>query len=141
MIVLDTNVVSGIMQAAPDRALVRWLDSRRLSDLWVTSITMMEVTLGVELLAHGRRRRQIAEAFRSLLDETLGGRVLPFERNAAEKSAEFTAQRRRDGRPIEFRDAEIAGIVAARDATLATRNVRDFANLSIAIQDPWRTAG
>ena len=29
-------------------------------------------------------------------------------------------------------------IVASRHATLATRNIRDFANLGIDLIDPWR---
>ena len=31
----------------------------------------------------------------------------------------------------------LAGIVASRGATLATRNVRDFDDLGIALVDPW----
>ena len=44
---------------------------------------------------------------------------------------------RRSYRLIEIRDAQIAGIVAARRATLATRNTRQFADLGIALVDPW----
>lgn len=40
------------------------------------------------------------------------------------------------GRPVEFRDTRIAGILLARQATLATRNVRHFQELSIAVIDP-----
>jgi len=38
---------------------------------------------------------------------------------------------------MEFRDAEIAGIVASRRATLATRNIRHFENLGIELVNPW----
>ena len=41
------------------------------------------------------------------------------------------------GKPVDFRDVEIAGIVAARRATLATRNVRHFQDLRIELVDPW----
>lgn len=34
-------------------------------------------------------------------------------------------------------DTQIAGIVAARNAVLATRNVRYFDDLDIGLVDPW----
>jgi predicted nucleic acid-binding protein len=38
---------------------------------------------------------------------------------------------------VDFRDLEIAGVVAARRATLATRNTRHFQGLGIPLVDPW----
>jgi predicted nucleic acid-binding protein len=49
----------------------------------------------------------------------------------------LTAQRRRTGRNVEIRDTQIAGIVVARGATLATRNVRDFDDIDARIINPW----
>lgn len=71
------------------------------------------------------------------MEEDFEGRILPFEQTAAYSAASIAARRRRDGRPIEIRDAQIAGIAAARRATLATRNTRHFADLGIALIDPW----
>ena len=73
----------------------------------------------------------------SLLEDDLEGRVLPFEQSAAQEAASIAARRRQMGRPIEIRDAQIAGIVAARRGTLATRNTRHFNDLGIALVDPW----
>jgi predicted nucleic acid-binding protein len=73
------------------------------------------------------------------LEEDFEGRILPFEQTAARAAAVVAARRRHDGRPIELRDAQIAGIAAARRATLATRNTRHFADLGIALIDPWAT--
>ena len=42
-----------------------------------------------------------------------------------------------NGQPVEFRDTQIAGIVLARQAALATGNVRHFRDLSIKVIDPW----
>ena len=35
-------------------------------------------------------------------------------------------------------DAQIAAICRCRDATLATRNVKDFAYTGVSVLDPWR---
>jgi predicted nucleic acid-binding protein len=55
-------------------------------------------------------------------------------------AAVLAARRRHNGRPIEIRDAQIAGIALAARATLATRNIRHFADLGIALVDPWPRA-
>lgn len=136
--VLDTNVVSSLMRPVPEESVLRWSNQEPLSSLWITSITVMEVRFGIELLSRGHRQTQIERAFANLLERTLQGRILAFDRDAAERAAEFAAARRKAGGPIEFRDAEIAGIVAAHTATLATRNVADFEGLAIRLVNPWQ---
>lgn len=137
MIILDTNVVSALMRQDADPVVVRWLDNQPVESLWVTAVTVFEVHFGLELLTHGRRRRQLEAAFVRALEDDFEGRILPFEQNAAREAAFVAARRRQGGRSIEIRDAQIAGIASARRATLATRNTRHFADLGIALVDPW----
>ncbi len=137
MIVLDTNVISALMQRHPGGIAVSWLDRQPPESVWTTAVTVFEVCFGLELLAPGRRRRRLEEAFARALDEDFEGRVLAFDRPAAREAGAIAANNRRAGRPVEFRDAQIAGIVATRRATLATRNTRHFDNLGIAIVNPW----
>jgi len=68
----------------------------------------------------------------------LGGRVLSFDRGAAEAAAMLAARQRQIGRTTEIRDVQIAGIAAARKATLATRDTRHFEHIGIALVDPWQ---
>ncbi len=137
MIVFDTDVLSALMQRAADPAVVAWLDSQPPESVWTTAVTVFEIRFGLELLAPGRRRRQLEEAFSRALDEDFQGRILPFDRDAAHEAASRAAERRAVGKPVDFRDIEIAGIVSARRATLATRNVRHFQDLRIDLVDPW----
>jgi predicted nucleic acid-binding protein len=53
------------------------------------------------------------------------------------ESAKLAGIRRRTGRPGELRDTMIAGIAIARRATLATRNIRHFDDLSVPVVNPW----
>jgi predicted nucleic acid-binding protein len=137
MIILDTNVISALMRQETDPIVVRWLDNQPVESLWITAVTVFEVYFGLELLAHGRRRKQLEGAFARALEEDFEGRILPFEQNAAREAAFVAARRRRGGRSLEIRDAQIAGIASARRATLATRNTRHVADLGIALVDPW----
>ena len=62
MIILDTNVLSALMQVAPDAAVVDWLDLQPAESIWITSITLFEAHLGIALLARGKRQPALAVA-------------------------------------------------------------------------------
>ena len=141
MIVLDTNVLSALMRAEPDRPVVRWLDRLAAESIWTTSITVFEVRFGLEVLPAGERKDALQHAFDQVIDEDLRGRVLDFDARAASVAGEIAAKLRALGRPVDMRDAQIAGIIAARRATLATRNVRHFVDAGIPVIDPWNSAG
>ena len=137
MIILDTNVLSALMRTTPDPQVVAWLDRQAPESLWITSITVFEARFGLALLASGRRRRALERAFALLVEEDLENRVLDFDVAAATAAAGLAAARQQAGRPVEMRDTQIGGIAIARRATLATRNVRHFADLAVPVVDPW----
>ena len=58
---------------------------------------------------------------------------------AAQAAGRIAAERRSAGRTVEIRDVQIAGIVDARKATLATRNTRHFEGCGLMLVDPWLT--
>jgi toxin FitB len=138
MIILDTNVLSALMQAVPDAALVDWLDRQAAESIWITSITLFEAHLGIALLARGKRQRALAAAFDQLLTEDLDHRVLDFDASAAVEAAGLAATRQKAGHPVDLRDTQIAGIALARRASIATRNVRHFEDLRVPIVNPWK---
>ncbi len=137
MIVLDTNVVSALMRDEPDPAVVEWLDSLPPESIWTNSVTVFEIRLGLEILAAGKRRRQLEEAFAKALEKDFEGRVLPFDQSAAQAAGRIAAERRRAGRTLEIRDVQIAGIASVRKATLATRNTRHFEGCGLVLANPW----
>jgi predicted nucleic acid-binding protein len=138
VILLDTNVLSALMRHEADPLVVAWLDRQPPQSIWTTAITVFEIRFGLEILAHGRRRRQLEEAFARALEEDFEGRVLPFDQPAALIAGAIAAEQRRQGRPVEIRDVQIAGIAAARKAALATRNIRHFEGIGITLVDPWK---
>jgi predicted nucleic acid-binding protein len=137
LIILDTNVLSELMQNVPDPSVVEWLDRQPAESVWITSITLFEARLGLALLPSGRRRQALELAFEKLLAEDLEERVLDFDSSAAGAAAALAAERQRTGRTVDMRDTQIAGIVIARRAPLATRNVKHFADLTAEVVNPW----
>jgi len=137
MILLDTNVLSALMQHTPDPAVVRWLDEQPARSIWTTSITVFEIRTGIELLERGRRRKRLEEVFSQLLTEDLEARVQPFDQLAALAAGTIAAARQRAGQTVEIRDAQIAGIATSRRAKLATRNTRRFEGAGVGLINPW----
>jgi len=126
------------MQKAPEPLVVDWLDQQPAESVWITTVTLFEARLGLALLPAGRRRKALEAAFDQLLLEDLEGRVLDFDRPSAEAAAALAAQRQRKGRAVDIRDTQIAGIVIARRAKLATRNIKHFSDLSVEVVNPWQ---
>ena len=140
MIILDTNVVSALMQQQPDLQLVGWLDSQPSESIWISSITLFEGRYGLALLPDGRRKTLLQESFEELIVQDLQSRIAHFDVTAANQAAELAAQRKARGRPVDMRDTFIAGIALARRATLATRNVKHFDDLTTPVVNPWALA-
>jgi predicted nucleic acid-binding protein len=137
VLILDTNVLSALMLRVPDPAVVRWLDQQAPESLWTTAITVFEVRFGLALLASGRRKNALHEAFDALVAEDLAHRVFDFDGAAAGEAAALAAKRQRAGRPVDMRDTQIAGIALARRAGIVTRNVRHFEDVGVEVIDPW----
>ncbi len=137
MIILDTNVLSALMQHQPDPVVVAWLDLQPAQSIWISSVTLFEARYGLELMASGQRKAGLQERFEQLIREDLENRVVLFDANAATQAAQLAAQRKVRGRPVDMRDTFIAGIALARRATLATRNVKHFDDLLTSVINPW----
>ena len=137
MIILDTNVLSALMRTDPEGSVMAWLDRQPAESVWITSVTLFETRFGLASLPSGRRRQALQAAFARLLEEDLENRVLDFDSAAAMEAATLAAERRRVGCLVDVRDTLIAGIATARRATLATRHLRHFADLKVAVVDPW----
>jgi len=137
VIVLDTNVLSALMQQQPDAQVVAWLDRQAAESIWISTVTLFEARYGLALLASGRRKKLLLERFEQFLEDDLESRVLSFDTQAANLAAQLAAERKARGRPFDMRDTFIAGIALARRATLATRNTRHFDDLSTPVVNPW----
>lgn len=136
---LDTDVLSALMRQSPEPAVVEWLDRQPAESVWITTMTLFEARFGLARLPKGRRRQALEVAFEQILEADIERRVLDFDSSAAGTAACLAADRERAGRPVDMRDALIAGIVLSRRAKLATRNTTHFADLSVEVVNPWES--
>jgi hypothetical protein len=136
MIILDTNVLSEFMLRSPNPRIVAWLNRQPRMSIWTTSVTIFEVLFGLHSMAVGNRRGVLSERFEEFLAQ-INQQIIPFDADAAQHASVLMASRKSQGRPREFRDTMIAGIVLAHNATLATRNVSHFGDIPGRLVDPW----
>ena len=134
---LDTNVLSELLRAAPEPAVLAWFAAQPAETLFTSAVTQAEMMLGARLLPSGKWRTALEAAMRAMFDEDFAGRVLPFDSGAVAAYVDIVATRRATGRPISQFDAQIATIARHRRARLATRNVGDFEGCGVVVVDPW----
>lgn len=140
MMILDTNIVSALMQQQPDLQVVAWLDKQASESVWINSVTLFEARYGLALLPDGQHKKLLQARFEELLTQDLQNRIAHFDTRASNQAAELAAQRKALGRPVDMRDTFIAGIALARRATLVTRNTKYFDDLTTPVINPWAEA-
>ena len=137
MIVLDTNVLSELMKSQPEPSVISWIGEHQVSNLFTTTLTQAEILYGLEILPEGKRRSALKKAAMSMFKLDFAGRILSFDMDAAQLFATIAAKRRKIGLPISQIDAQIAAIALVNQATLATRNVKDFVECNLNVINPW----
>ena len=140
MILLDTNVISEAMKPAPERAVRDWLDAQAAETLFLSSVTIAELSFGIAALPKGRRKDNLIAGLEGLL-ALFAARILPFDTAAAQRYGELAAKARIAGRGFPTPDGYIAAIAATQGFTVATRDSSAFAAAGLQVINPWNAAG
>ena len=140
MILLDTNVLSELMRSDPNPGVVQWLNRRPDTEIWICSVTVAEIRLGISLLPQGKRSRALFAAAEQTFQDDFSERCLPFDCEAAGHYAHIVAKRKQQGLPVSVEDAQIAAVALTAGLVLATRNTKDFAFIEgLQVVNPWET--
>jgi len=133
---LDTNVLSEVVRPRPDRSVLEFLAAER--DVWISVIVFHEFEFGMERLQDPDRRanlRRFHDATRARYEDW----IVPVDIKIAELGGQLRGQAARLGRVLHAVDSLIGATALASDATLATRNTRDFDGLGVKLINPWET--
>jgi predicted nucleic acid-binding protein len=137
MFILDTNVLSELMN--PDGAphVRAWVDPIRKEDLFTTALNQAEILYGLAIMPKGRKRKQLFVSSETMFKDDFRGRILAFDERAAGQFADIAARRKLLGRPAGILDAQVAAIARAHEMTVVTRNVTHFQDCDVPIVNPW----
>jgi hypothetical protein len=137
MILLDTNIVSEVMKTRPAEAVVAWLNGQDSEKLYVSSVTIGEITYGLRILPDGKRRPGLRERFERFVALAFEQRVLAYDESAARIYGDLMGDRKELGLPMSVPDGQIAAIARLNHLAVATRNVVDFKNCGIDVVNPF----
>jgi predicted nucleic acid-binding protein len=136
MLILDTNVIAEFMKPTVNDSVKEWLNDQAIETLYLTSVTVAELSYGVEALEDGRRRNRLRQLLNSVT-ELFDGRILPFSHVSAQHYGRMSADARRRGRTLSIPDAYIAAIALASSYAVVTRDSTPFRNAGVVVIDPW----
>ena len=135
---IDTNVLSEYSRPdGPDVRVRAWLEMAPRELQYVSVINLAEIKKGIELLAEGRRRRELQNWLANELEDWFSGHILPVDRRVADCWAQLAAGGIKIGRPLPAIDSLIAATAIAHNLTIATRNIRDFEAAGVKVTNPW----
>lgn len=132
---VDANVLSEATRKEPMPEVVDWIEAHE-AELVIDAIVLAELSIGVEVLPVGRKRRRLEKWFDSLV-ETI--ECLPWDSSSSRAWACLVADLRQRGKTMPLFDSLIAATARAHDLTIVTKNERDFSSSGVEIVNPFPT--
>jgi toxin FitB len=135
MFLLDTDVVSELRRPhRTDPKVAAWADSVAPSDLFLSSITLLELETGALLLERrdSRQGRLIQQWIADRVLTTFAERILAVDTAVARRCALLHVP---DPRP--YRDSLIAATALVHRLIVVTRNRTNFEPMTVTVLNPW----
>lgn len=137
MILLDTNIISEMMKAAPNPNVMNWIDEQEVTQLVISTISIAEISYGLNSLPNGNRRHSLEDAFDKSIKMAFKHRILFFDEASAHQYGKLMGHRKNLGKPLSILDGQIAAIAFTQGAAVATRNIKDFSDCGLDLIDPF----
>lgn len=131
---LDTNVVSELVRAKPDAAVLKWFEGVPDQALHLSVLSLGEIRKGIELLQDGARKEKLRLWLEQELTNWFEGRLLPVSAPVADRWGRLLAEAKR---PLPAIDSLLAATALHHELRLVTRNVGDFRFIGLEIINPW----
>jgi tRNA(fMet)-specific endonuclease VapC len=119
---LDTNMCIYLIKKKPPQVLERFNDYS-VGEIGVSSITVAELQYGVEKSQHSAQNRRALGQFLIPLV------IADFDEGAAEAYGKVRAALEAQGKPIRALDTLIAAHALSLEATLVTKDTREFSRV------------
>ena len=131
MYLIDTDVLSALRRRRRNPDVVRWIESQRMADLYISVVTVGEIERGI--VQQQRYNPDFARDLTVWLDRILdwyGDRILPVDVATARRWGQLSAILGHDNT-----DLLIAATALEHGLTVATRNVRHFEPTGVSMVD------
>lgn len=134
---LDTCVISELVAKQPNRNVLEWIDSVDPDGVYLSVITIGEITKGIEKLPNSKRKQELSDWLENELLIRFRENVIELDVSILIQWGKLNARLETKGETMHAIDSLIAASALDRELTLVTRNVSDFQGTGIEILNPW----
>lgn len=134
---LDTNVVSELRKPKPNSRVINFIAAQPGETLFVTDITLAEITYGIEQLGDAARRADLHLWLERNLRPLFAGRILAISEHVIVRWKTMIVEGQKRGHTFGQPDLFIAAIAAMQDLVVVSRDVSEFVEANVVVFDPW----
>lgn len=135
---LDTCVISELVAKEPNPNVVEFVDALDSDDAYLSVITIGEISKGIEKLPKSKRKQELQTWLKDDLLVRFDGKIILLDTNILVEWGILTARLEAKGITMPAMDSLIVATAQARQLILVTRNVKDFEESGIEIENPWK---
>lgn len=135
---LDTCLISELVVKAPNLRVVQWVDEQDPANLFLSVITIGEISKGIAKLIDSRRKQKLESWLQNELLQRFAQNILLIDSDVMLTWGRLIAALELKGRKMALMDSLIAALALHGNLQLVTRNENDFINAGISILNPWK---
>ena len=137
---LDTNVVSELRKPKPDSKVINFIAAQPGEMLFVTDVTLAEITYGIEQLGDAARRTDLRLWLERNLRPLFAGRIHAVTEDVIVRWKTMVVEGQKRGHTFGQPDLFIAAIAALQGLVVVSRDVSEFVEAGVPVFDPWVSA-
>jgi len=135
--ILDTNIISELININPNSKVIAFMDSLDEKDIYLTAITIGEISFGIEKLPNSKKKDKLFNWLHDNLLPRFENKIINIDTETMLHWGTLTNNLRKKGTPLPMMDSFIGASCLANECTLITRNEKDFINTNIKIINPF----
>ena len=135
-VLLDTCVLSELRKDNCHENVRRTIEEYTDESLFLSVITIGEITKGIELLNDSYRKREL-KSWLQTIERYYSDRILAIDLEIVRIWGEFSATAQKSGKIIAASDGLIAATALRHGLHIVTRNISDFEPSGGLLINPW----
>ena len=133
---VDTDILSEPEKPQPHDGAIAWLREHEAA-LYTSAVVIGELAWGIQRLASGRKRTELAAWLHDKVIQRFDSRILRFDTRVAIEWGALQASLESRGRRMPWRDSVIAATARRHALAIATRNVKDYKHAGVDVVNPF----
>ncbi len=134
---LDTCIISEIINPKPDKNVISWLTNQDESELFLSVLTFGEIEKGVEKAPDKVRKKKLKLWVEEDLKQRFEGKILPIDLEVSTRWGVIQGIAEKAGKPMPTLDGLIAVSGLVNNCIVVTRNTSDMEQSTVELFNPW----